>query len=59
MFVIVPESLDFAIDDIIRKAEPKDDPRAEKFSTIRSQLVRLFSKRGTLKDVSIRKGSLP
>ncbi len=53
MFVIVPESLDFAIDDIIRKAEPNDDPRAKKFSAIRSQLVGLFDERGTFEGVSI------
>ena len=53
MFVIVPESLDFAIDEIIRKAEPEYDPRAEKFNGIRSQLVGLFNDRGTFEGVSI------
>ena len=58
MFLIVTESLDIAIDKIIRKAEPKDDPRAEKFNGIRNQLVHAFHERGSLADISIKPGCL-
>ncbi len=58
MFFIVPESLDLAIDDIIRKAEPNDDPRDDKFLGIRCQLVAAFNERGSLADISIKPGCL-
>ncbi len=58
MFLIVPESLGFAIDEIIRKAEPEDDPRAEKFNGIRNQLIQCFHERGSLADISIKPGCL-
>lgn len=55
MFVIIPESLDRAIDKIIREVEPDADPRAAQFDDVRGQLVGVFSERGTLEGVSLKK----
>ena len=55
MFVIVPESLDQAIDKIILEVEPDTNPRDDKFDDIRRQLVDVFYDRGTLEGVSLQK----